>query len=302
MTERAIITGATSMLGVATIEAFLRQDVPVVAVIRPDTGKRNRLPDSTLLYIVECDIQDYLQLPGLIGGRGGIFYHFAWVGTGPDRNSDYHRQSQNIRYTINAVLAAHELGASAFIGAGSQAEYGIVEQMPTKPETPAYPNTPYGICKLAAGRMALSLGEQLGIKTIWARVFSVYGKYDKPTSMISQTLRKMRDNEPTAFTKAEHVWDYLFSEDAGNAFFLLGLHGKDQATYCIASGDCRPLIEYLKVIEDLMQPSHPLGIGRITQERRVYNLCADISSLIEDTGFKPGCNFEDGIRFIVKEL
>ena len=180
-------------------------------------------------------------------------------------------------------------------------EFGIVEQMPIGPDTPANPVTPYGICKLAAGRFALALGKELGLRTIWARIFSVYGKYDKPTSMISQTLKKMHQNEPTAFTKAEQIWDYLYSEDAGKAFYLLGLYGRDQATYCVGSGDCRPLIEYLRIIEGLMKPNHPLGIGLFSPEMNVYNLCADISSLVEDTGFSPEFSFEEGVRLIAEK-
>ena len=65
--------------------------------------------------------------------------------------------------------------------------------MPIGPETPPVnPVTPYGICKLAAGTVRPGISvSQLGLRTIWARIFSVYGKYDKPTSMISQTLKKM---------------------------------------------------------------------------------------------------------------
>ncbi|MHA1280574.1 MAG: NAD-dependent epimerase/dehydratase family protein, partial [Candidatus Helarchaeota archaeon] len=140
------------------------------------------------------------------------------------------------------------------------------------------------------------LGKQSGIRTIWARIFSVYGIYDKPTSMISQTLQRIIDREPTKFTDGKQLWDYLFSEDAGKAFYLLGEYGKDQTIYCVASGECRFLLDYLRKIESLLKPDIPLGIGEIPYPQNgVMNLCADISNLIEDTGFKPSNNFEEGI-------
>ena len=37
-----------------------------------------------------------------------------------------------------------------------------------------------------------------------------------------------------------------------------------------------------------MKPKHPLGIGLFSPEKNVYNLCADITRLVEDTGFVTG--------------
>jgi len=296
MIKRAIITGATSMLGVALIQSCQKQFVPVVAVIRPGSKKVNRFPTGYALSIVECDIHDYNNLPDLINGTGGVFYHFAWSGTGPERNKSYFEQIGNIGSTISAFHAARKIKATAFIGAGSQAEYGMVDKGLIGPDTHTNPRTPYGLCKYLAGRLVLLLGSRYDMRTIWARVFSVYGIHDKPSSMISQTLQKIINNEPTKLTSGEQLWDYLFSEDAGKAFYLLGEYGKDQTTYCVASGECRPLLNYLRRIESLLKPDIPLGIGQMPYpQNSVRNLCADISNLIEDTGFKPSINFVEGI-------
>ena len=61
-------------------------------------------------------------------------------------------QNNNVKYALQAVKAAKELGCTRFVGAGSQAEYGRVEGTLT-PDTPAFPENGYGIAKLCAGQM-----------------------------------------------------------------------------------------------------------------------------------------------------
>ena len=80
-----------------------------------------------------------------------VFFHFAWLGTTGAARNDMYLQNQNVRYALDAVAAAKRFGCHAFIGAGSQAEYGQVEGLLT-PETPAFPEMGYGIGKLCAGQ------------------------------------------------------------------------------------------------------------------------------------------------------
>ena len=75
---------------------------------------------------------------------------------------------------------------------------------------------------------------------IWPRIFSVYGIYEKETTMIASGLRKMLKGEKTEFTPAEQRWDYLYSKDAGRAYYLIGEKGRDGAVYCVGSGQAHP--------------------------------------------------------------
>ena len=93
------------------------------------------------------------------------------------------------------------------------------------------------------------------------------------------------------------MWDYLYSEDAARALYLLGQKGRDGRTYCIGSGQARPLREYIEMLRDAINPALPLGIGEVPYgENQVMYLCADISDLTRDTGFVPEVTFEEGIR------
>ena len=294
--KRIVVTGATSMIGVALIEECLRHDIEIYAVVRSSSGKAGRLPLSEKIHLTDCSLEDLSDLPGRIPGSCDTFYHIAWGNTGEARNKSTELQSRNIFYTLQAVRAAAELGCRRFIGAGSQAEYGPMDVEKISPDSPVNPSTPYGASKLAAGHLAGMLCRELGMECIWPRIFSVYGKYEKETTMVASGLRKMLAGEPTEFTPAMQRWDYLYSRDAGRAFYLIGEKGKGGSVYCVGSGQARPLKEYIEEMAALTGAGKP-GIGaKPYPPGAVMNLCADIGTLTGDTGFIPEYTFEQGIR------
>ena len=284
------------MIGVALIEECLRHDIEIYAVVRSSSGKAGRLPLSEKIHLTDCSLEDLSDLPGRIPGGCDTFYHIAWGNTGEARNKSTELQSRNIFYTLQAVRAAAELGCRRFIGAGSQAEYGPMDVEKISPDSPVNPSTPYGASKLAAGHLAGMLCRELGMECIWPRIFSVYGKYEKETTMVASGLRKMLAGEPTEFTPAMQRWDYLYSKDAGRAFYLIGEKGKGGSVYCVGSGQARPLKEYIEEMAALTGAGKP-GIGaKPYPPGAVMNLCADIGTLTGDTGFIPEYTFEQGIR------
>ena len=284
------------MIGTALINECIKKGIEVYAVLRASSGKKMRLPESEKLHMVDCSLEELETLPQKIMEKCDIFYHIAWGNTGENRNSSTELQSRNIAYTLAAVKAAYALGCRRFIGAGSQAEYGPMDVDKISPDSPVNPTTPYGAAKLASGQLARMLCKELGMECIWPRIFSVYGIYEKETTMVASGLRKMLAGEKTSFTPALQRWDYLFSADAGRAYYLIGEKGKDGAVYCVGSGKAAPLKDYIEIMAELTG-AEETGIGvRPYPVGAVMNLCADISSLTADTGFVPEYTFREGIR------
>ncbi|MDD3218497.1 MAG: NAD(P)-dependent oxidoreductase [Lachnospiraceae bacterium] len=296
--HKVIITGATSMIGRALIDECLEHHLEIYAVIRPNSPHKERLEKcGTHLHLVECQLDKLSELENKVPKGCDTFYHIAWANTGEARNKNTRKQSVNITYTLDALETAAKLGCTRFVGAGSQAEYGICDEDEIGPETPANPTTPYGVSKLAAGQLARLRAKELGIICVWPRIFSVYGIYEKDTTMIASSIEKMLAGESTEFTPAEQRWDYLYSKDAGRAYYLLGKYGKDQQVYCIGSGQAMPLKDYIYIMRDCINKRIKPGIGmRPYPKGAVMNLCADIDSLRRDTGFVPLYTFEKGIR------
>ena len=208
-------------------------------------------------------------------------------------------QMNNVKAALSAVRFAKELGCSTFIGTGSQAEYGRVEGV-LSPETPAFPETGYGITKLCAGQLTRLACEQNGIRHIWCRVLSVYGPYDRDQTLISYAVLKMMENEDTKFSPCDQMWDYIYSDDAARAILLAGQKGKNGKVYMIGSGEVLPLKAYIQRIAEITGYDKRIGFGdRPYNDKQVMYLQADITAL-KELGYSPRVSFADGIQCLIE--
>ncbi len=304
--KRAIVTGATGMLGIATTERLLREGYEVVAVARPSSARLCNIPSDDRITVVELALDDISYLPSDLKEEGidhaDLFFHFAWDGTYGDSRNDVDIQLNNIRNSVDAVRAAAELGCSCFLGAGSQAEYGRVpDGTKLSCDTPCDPENGYGMAKLAAGRLTRLEAGKLGIKHIWVRILSTFGPYDGAQTMVMSGIAKMAEGQKASYTRGEQMWDYLYCKDAAKAFYLAATLGRNNSVYPVGSGSVRPLREYITAIRDAVDPSLDIGFGEVDYyPGQVMYLCADISKLQEDTGFAPDYTFEEAIKETVK--
>ena len=295
--NRIVITGATSMIGSTIARCAINQNMDVLCIIREDTSRYNNLPKSEHVKIIYADISDYAKLD--IKDSYDVFYHLAWDKTSSASRDDVDTQIDNVQYTMDAIRLAKRLSCKKFVGAGSQAEYGIVSE-PLKSETPVSPESGYGIAKYAAGKLSRLLCAQLDLQINWVRILSVYGPHDGINSLIMYTIRELQTGHSPEFTKCEQIWDYLYCDDAAKALLAIGKNGVDGKTYPLGSGNKKKLSEYLEIIRDIIAPKIVLQLGKkeYYPHQPVY-LCADISELINDTGWKPEVLFEEGIRKII---
>ncbi len=296
MKQKIVITGPTGAVGMALIHKSIAEGCEVLAICHRGSKRNEQIPKHPLITVVETDLEELGRIDYLPENEYNVFYHLAWKGTFGDGRNHMPLQIENIQYTMDAVKLAKRLGCHTFIGAGSQAEYGRVEGK-LYPDTPTFPENGYGMAKLCAGQMSRVLCGQEGLQHIWVRILSVYGPYDRGETMISSCLGKMLRGEAADFTAGEQLWDYLYSEDAAEALWLLGQKGINGKVYCIGSGKAFPLKEYIQKMHTLTGEKATLRFGAIPYAKgQVMELCADITALTEDTGFLPKTSFEDGIR------
>lgn len=310
--KQAIVTGPTGAVGMALVRQLNMEGVQVAAVMRPASARRARLeellamPDfsctETRLTIVDCGLDelemlgDRLAAAGFAVGDDCVFYHLGWDGTFGNSRNNMYGQNLNVRYALDAVEAAKRLGCTAFVGTGSQAEYGRAEGRLTA-ATPTFPENGYGIAKLCAGQMTRLACQEAGIRHVWTRILSVYGPYDGMKTMVMSLIHSLLCHETPRCTAGGQMWDYLYSGDAGRALAAAGRSGRDGSIYVVGSGNARPLREYIEIIRDETAPGAAIGFGEVAYSpNQVMYLCADIDELTRDTGFVPQVDFKTGIR------
>ena len=297
--SRIIVTGGTGVIGTALIRRALERGDEVCCIVHKGSRRRANLPDHPHLKVIGCDLSDYGQLT--LEGRFDVLFHLAWEKTFGASRDDAEVQTRNIQYTLDAVRLAERCGCPAFVGAGSQAEYGV-QSVPLTPDLPVQPESGYGIAKFAAGKLSAMLCKQLGLRHNWIRVLSIYGPNDGENTLISYLISEFRAGRPPQLTRCEQIWDYLYADDAADAFLAVADRGIDGKTYPLGCGIGRPLSAYVKELRDTVNPGIPVNFGaREYYPHQPMYLVADIRTLTDDTGWRPVIPFSEGIRMITKE-
>jgi nucleoside-diphosphate-sugar epimerase len=299
--RKAVVYGATGVIGRALVQALLASSVEVLALAHPASTRAAALPQHPLLRV-----ETYpkgAELPNAVGGFDA-FFHLAWAGTYGAARADAALQEGNLTLTADAVALAARLGCAVFVGVGSQAEYGCVPvgQAVTE-ETPCHPVTAYGAAKLRAGQESCAQCKALGMRHVWARVFSVYGEGDRNETLMMHLLASLLANRAVELTAGEQIWDYLHAADAARALILLAERGRDCTVYNVASGVSRPLRELVSDIRDAVAPRGVLRFGALPYAAgQPMNLGADISRLVRDTGFAPQIGLVRGVTALADAL
>lgn len=299
--RKVVITGATGMIGLELIQQLIERNVDMLLLIREGSSKITKLPKSNLIKIVCCDLKQ-LKTFQYENADYDVFFHLGWDSTIGDGRNDTDLQSSNIQYTLDAVDLAYRLGCKAFIGAGSQAEYGIKTES-LSANLSCFPTTGYGIAKLCAGQLSRIKANQLGLRHCWTRILSIYGPNDNPNTLISYVIHSLQAGICPKVTKCEQQWDYLYVGDCASALIEIGTHGKNGKVYPIGSGQARPLKSYLEEIRQLVNPNIEIlyGAKNYSEYQPMY-LCADIHDLKVDTDFEVSTTFKKGIINTIKNL
>lgn len=294
--SKIVITGATGMIANSLTNYALSLGDEVVAIVHPNSKRISSVPQGA--KIIKCDLRDLIDLKPDFSAD--IFFHLGWDKTSNSGRDDALSQLKNVEYSIEAVHLAKRLGCHSFVGAGSQAEYGIVSG-DINGSTPVNPESGYGISKYTAGKMCALVASQLKIKFNWARIISIYGKNDNPNSLISYLISSFKNGETPNLTKCEQIWDYMHCDDCARAIYLIGQKGVDGKTYVLGSGEKRKLSSYVLAVKNAIDPNATINFGaKEYYAHQPMYLCADVADLKNDLNFECEYTFEQGIEKTLK--
>lgn len=291
--KRAVVTGASGVIGRALISELVAKRVEILLLLRP-SPRAVLIGEHPLLHRVDCPLEQLHAYTD--GARYDAFFHLGWSGTYGKAREDATQQARNVHYAVDAAALAARLGCRVFVGVGSQAEYGrVAHGVRLAPDTPCLPITAYGRAKLSACVQTRALCRERGLRHAWARVLSVYGEWDAPHTLVMRAIEAFERGERGAFTPCEQTWDYLYARDAARA--LIAMAERCDGVYALGSGVGRALRDYVLDIRDAVDPDISPRFGAIPYfEGQTHYLCADISALTRDSGFVPRVAFDEGVR------
>ena len=299
---RIFLTGATGFLGSKILRHLLREGHTVAALVRPESDLwrvRDCLAQTILIDGRVEEVSSWRDALADFQPQGVI--HAAWDGVG-NTERDNPRQAENIVSTTRLAVLSAELGTSAFVGLGSQAEYGAANRIIDE-TAPTLPTTLYGMAKLAAGQMCEAICAQRGVRFAWIRIFSTYGPGDNGGWLFPYILSALQKGERPSLTTCEQRWDYLYGEDAASAIAGVALTAGAEGVFNLGSGQAPPLKETVEMLRDLAAPGAELGFGEVSfRKDQVMHLQADIARLTKATGWVPRWSLREGLAETVRDF
>ena len=298
--KSVIVTGATSMIGIATIKECLKHGVRVLAISRSDSRRRSVLPDSPLLSFVGADLSELNDLV-IPDDSYDVIYHFGWGYTDRSTRDNEKLQEKNVEYCIGAVELGRRYGCKRFIGAGSQAENGF-RDCELSEETVCIPETAYGRAKVKACGEAIKLCSKYGMQCVWTRVFSVYGINDSPNVLVSYLVDKFINGEVASLSSGEQYWNYLYEDDAAVYLYMLGYmnYAVDNRTGMIINVGSPATKRLREYIYEVGQEFGPDFMYEFT-DKEAKGIHPNVSKLINLTGYSPKVGFGEGMNRILNE-
>jgi nucleoside-diphosphate-sugar epimerase len=300
----AIVTGATSFIGVTLCEYLLSKQYNIFAIVRKNSMNIHNLSKHPSLHIVYSDISNLEPIISIIQ-EVDVFFNLAWDGR-KEKWNDEDVHSKNVSDSLNAICIANRLHCRAFVQFGSQAEYGFMDGLITE-DTLCNPQTGYGKAKLTVCQQGAKLAKQIGIKYIHLRIFSLYGEYDHERTLIMTAINKMLANQTIELlSDGKQNWNYLYVRDAvcqieSLVEKILACDNFTFDIFHIASRDTRSIENFLEEMLNITQSNSIIKYNTInsTKTLSLSPSIAKIETLIGKIDYTP---FKDGIRNIIHNI
>jgi CDP-glucose 4,6-dehydratase len=227
--RRVLVTGATGFVGSWVVQALLKRQAQLVALIR-DLDHQSELVRSGAIRhvaIVTGRLEDYATVERAVNEHevDTVFHLGAQSLVGVALRNPVATFESNIRGTYHVLEACrvHADMVKAVIVASSDKAYGDSEHLPYTEEHPLAGRHPYDVSKSCADLLASTYNHTYGLPVVIARSGNIYGGGDLNWSrIVPGTVRSLlRGERPVLRSDGSPVRDYFYVEDAAAAYLTL---------------------------------------------------------------------------------
>ncbi len=302
--KKAIVTGSTGLIGMATARHLSDAGIPVLCI-----GRRSLSPSqitdsfgdhSTYLALSMERISSLEKEIDQIkwdASNDCIFYNFAWSGVKSLTDGTFEEQMKNAVHAANAVKTAREIGCSKFVNIGTLEETFVERYLQNKNLPYNFNQSNYALSKLASRNLCKMTAYLEKIDYVHSRLsIPLISDLSKGT-YVASTLRKIFNGIPYDKPTNKQLFDIVLTEDVAKAYCLIGHHGKNKADYFIGTSKPDTLAGYFQNFEQCIKGEMKTFFSPNASSEDIF----DSSQLKSDTDFAPEKNLLDVIKRIRKK-
>lgn len=297
-----LVAGASGFIGANLFKMLAAVRDDVYAVVRHDKGWR--LADVIDERVIAVDLNDYAATKNLVNSVGPqtVFDCVAYGAYSFEEDTNLIYQT-NFQAIVNLVSLLAAQPFAAFVHAGSSSEYGTNCAAPPE-DSVCEPNSPYAVSKVAIAGYLRFMGKQREFPCINLRLYSVYGPLEDTSRLFPNLLRQALSGKLPPFVDPRTSRDFIHVDDVCAAFIMAaakmhpGLYGE---SFNIGTGVKTTIAKLADVTRRVFSVGAEPQFG--TMEGRTWDLAdwyADPRKAIEQLGWKPHVNLEEGLRSMAR--
>ena len=297
-----LVTGASGFIGANLYKMIAAVRGDVYAVVNRE--KDWRLADVNDECVIAVDLNDFAATKNLVNSVAPqtVFDCVAYGAYSFEEDTNLIYQT-NFLAIVNLVSLLAARPFAAYIHAGSSSEYGTNCAAPPE-DSVCEPNSPYAVSKVALAGYLRFMGKQREFPFANLRLYSVYGPLEDTSRLFPNLLRQALAGKLPPFVDARTSRDFIHVDDVCAAFIMAaakmhpGIYGEN---FNIGTGIKTTIAELAEVTRRVFGVAAEPQFG--TMEGRAWDLAdwyADPRKAIEQLGWKPLINLEEGLRSMAR--
>ncbi len=302
---RCVVTGGAGFIGSNLTRALLAAGCEVTVVDDFSTGRREHLPDSERLTVIEGDLATLPGLAALVTGADYVFHLAAQVGNVRSLEETERDAATNVLGSVRLLTACRGTALRKLVYSSSSATFGEAKRLPIDEAHPQAPESFYALSKLAAERYAGLAAGLWGVPAVSLRYFNVFGlpmEESEYTGVISIFFNRLLAGEPLViYGDGGAFRDFVHVGDVVQANLLAALHGRPGGVYNIGTGVTTNVRELAEAMLEITGGAAEI-IYREARAGEVRESVADISLARRELGYEPRFDLRRGLSGMWRSL
>lgn len=297
---RALVTGGAGFIGAHLVARLVERGLDVVVLDDLSWGTQSKVDGLKGVTFVKGDIRQLAQLSPTLGSFTHVFHLAALI-------SAYQSLEEPDAYfdtNVNGLLRVLELCGQSqqprLVFASTSGVYGNSDNSLKSEADLPRPTTVYAATKLAGEHLLAMYRARLGFDDVALRFFNVYGPgqstkhpYANVTCRFSHAAA--HGGTVQLFGDGSVTRDFIYIDDVVEAVLAAAFQKTARRVYNVGTGRAASIAELLAIVQRLAPK--PITIERHPAwPNDIQNICADMSLLESELGFRARVGFEQGLR------
>lgn len=306
--KQVLVTGATGLVGNWLVRRLLKEKARVVVLVR-DWDPQSELIRNGLIHqcaVVSGELEDYAAVTRAINEHevDTIFHLGAQTIVGSANRSPLATFEANIRGTYHLLEACrlHPQSVQRILIASSDKAYGQADVLPYTEDTPPLGRHPYDVSKSCADLICQAYHRTYDMPIVIARCGNIYGGGDLNWSrIVPGTIRSLRvDERPIIRSDGKFLRDYVYAEDAVDAYLLMGERAADDnvrgEAFNFGPGEPINVLQIVSAIQKLMNKTHVEPDIQNTAKAEIRDQYLDSAKAHRVLQWQPKFTLEQGLE------